>query len=42
MDTALMKVALYQHNLKAANQGSYVRVSTRTGELLPSPANCDG
>ena len=30
--TALTKVALYQHILKAAYQGSCVRVSTRTGE----------
>ena len=32
--TALTKVALYQHSLKAANQGSCVRVSTRTGEMI--------
>ena len=32
--TALTKVALYQHSLKAANQGSCVRVSTRTGEIV--------
>ena len=31
--TALTEVALYQHSLKAANQGSCVRVSTRTGEI---------
>ena len=31
--TALTKVALYQHSLKAANQGSCVRVSTITGEM---------
>ena len=31
--TAQTKVALYQHSLKAANQGSCVRVSTRTGEI---------
>ena len=32
--TALTKVALYQHTLKAANQGSCVGVSTRTGEMI--------
>ena len=32
--TAFTKVALYQHRLKAANQGSCVRVSTRTGEMI--------
>ena len=40
--TALTKVALYQHSLNAANQGSYVRVSTRTGEMITKSANCDG
>ena len=33
--TALTKVALiYKHNLEAANQGSCVRVSTRTEEVI--------
>ena len=32
--TALTKVALYQHILKAAYQGSCVRVSTETGEMI--------
>ena len=32
--TALTKVALYQHSLKAANQCTCVRVSTRTGEMI--------
>ena len=32
--TALTKVALYQHIFKAAYQGSCVRVSTRTGEMI--------
>ena len=32
--TALTKVALYQHILKAAYQGSCARVSTRTGEMI--------
>ena len=31
---ALSKVALYQHSLKASNQGSCVGVSTRTGEMI--------
>ena len=38
--TVLTKVALYQHSLKAIYQGSCVRVSTRKGKWLPSPANC--
>ena len=32
--TALTKVALYQHILKAGYQGSSFRVSTRTGEMI--------
>ena len=32
--TALTKVALYQHILKAAYQGTCVRVSTRTWEMI--------
>ena len=32
--TALTKVALYQHILKAAYQGSYVLASARTGEMI--------
>ena len=32
--TALTNLVLYQHSLKAANQGSCVRVNTRTGEMI--------
>ena len=32
--TALTKVALYQHILKAAYQGSCVLASARTGEMI--------
>ena len=32
--TALRKVTLYQHILKAAYHGSCVRVRTRTGEMI--------
>ena len=32
--TALKKVALYQHNLKAAYQGSCMWVSAKTGEMI--------